>query len=500
MNKQIRRLAAALLVCYLVLFVQLNLLQVVKRDALASNPNNNRAVLRDFDKPRGNIVSADGVVLATSAPSAAGDKFKYQRAYPTGDLFANVTGYFTYAFGATKLEKKYSDVLTGETSDQQLRNLTNFLSNGDNTGSVQLTMRADLQQVAKDALGPREGSVVVMDPHTGAVLAMYSYPSYDPNLVAVHDNAKAEQVLTFLNALPGKPTLANAYQERYMPGSTFKVITTSIALETGVATFATTFPSVKEFVPPQTTNPIENYHGEICGGDLKTAFARSCNTSFAALAVFVGAEKMVAGAQAWGIGEPIPFDLPGGAVSNFGTLADFKDAAARLATRGFGEDDDLMVPLQQAMIASTVANGGVMMKPYIVAKTLDHDGAVLSTASPSVWKTPISAQTASQLNELMVGVVQNGTAKCCLQLNNGIQAAAKTGTAQLNFVPGQPQRSHAWIIAFAPAVNPQYAVAVIIKGTTDDISASTGGKLAGPVAKAVLDYALDPAHQVTTGG
>ena len=213
MNKQIRRLTAALLACYLILFVQLNVLQVVKRDTLAANPSNNRAVLRDFDKPRGSIVTADGVVIASSEPSAATDtKFKFQRVYPKGDLFANVSGYYTFAFGATKLEKKYTEVLAGRTSAQQLGNITNIFSGRDTTGSVRLTMRADLQQVSKDALGNREGSVVVMDPRTGAVLAMYSNPTFDPNAVAVHDNKQAKAVLEFLNAVPGKPLLSNAYQ------------------------------------------------------------------------------------------------------------------------------------------------------------------------------------------------------------------------------------------------------------------------------------------------
>lgn len=488
MNARIRKLAAGLIVCYLVLFVQLNLLQVVKRPELASNPNNNRGVLRDFDKPRGPIVSADGVVVANSKPSAD-TKFKYQRAYPEGDLFANVTGYYTYGFGATKVEKKYSDVLAGNTGQQQLTNITNIFSGQDNTGSVRLTMRADLQQVAKDALGDREGSVVVLDPKTGAVRAMWSYPTYDPNQVAVHDNTQAKNVLTFLNAAPGKPLLANAFQERYMPGSTFKIITTAIAIEAGAINFDSAWANETSFTPEQTTDPIENYNGHVCGGDLREVFRRSCNTPFARTAVLLGAETMVAGTKAWGIGDPIPFDLGGVAVSNFGEVSDFDNAIPKLAIRGFGQDDDSMVPLQMAMIAATVANGGVSMKPYVVDATLDHQGRVLSQTKPSAWRTPITPQTAAMLNELMVGVVQNGTASCCLKLANGIQAAAKTGTAQLN-AKGQQQRSHAWITAFAPAENPQYAVVVMLKGTTDEISAGTGGKLAGPIAKTILDFAL----------
>ena len=489
MNKQIRRLAAGLLVCYLILFVQLNLLQVVKRTDLAKNPNNTRAVLRDFDKPRGKIITADGLVIADSVLSPAGDKSKYQREYPAHDLFGNVTGYYTYAYGATKVEKQFTDVLSGQTSEQQLRAITSIFSNTDNTGDVKLTLRADLQLVAKQALGEREGSVVVMDPRTGAVLALWSYPSYDPNLVVVHDNKKAGDVITFLNASPGKPTLNNAYQERYMPGSAFKIVTTSIALGNNTLSLASTFANETQWTPPQTNNPIQNYQGELCGGNMAEVFARSCNTPFARTGAQMGADVMVAGTKAWGIGETIPFDLAGGAVSHFGEVADFKDAIQKLAISSFGQDNDLIVPLQMAMIASTVANGGVEMQPYAIDSTLDHSGAVLNKTTPTVWKTPITPEVAATMNQLMVGVVNVGTAKCCLQLNNGIQAAAKTGTAQLNAL-GQQQRSHAWITAFAPADAPQYTVAVVLKGVNDQISAGTGGRLAGPIAKTLLDYAL----------
>ena len=205
---------------------------------------------------------------------------------------------------------------------------------------------------------------------------------------------------------------------------------------------------------------------------------------------------MVAGTKAWGIGEKVPFDIPGATSSVFGEVTDFANATPKLAIRGFGQDEDQMVPLHMAMVAATVANGGKMMKPYVVEATLDHGGGVLSRTEPSVWKTPISPTTAATLTELMIGVVQNGTAQCCMQLANGIQAAAKTGTAQLNF-GGQEQRSHAWITAFAPADNPQFAIAVILKGTNAEISAGTGGKLAGPIAKTVLDYAL--AHPLEQG-
>jgi peptidoglycan glycosyltransferase len=246
-------------------------------------------------------------------------------------------------------------------------------------------------------------------------------------------------------------------------------------------------------VPPQTNDPIQNYGGHECGGTMAEVFYRSCNIPFAQLASELGPQRMTDGVRAWGIGEKLPIDLPGAVASSFcGNVTPcdasfFEDNLPLLAIGGFGQGNDLMVPLHMCMVAATVANGGSMMTPHVIDATLKHDGTVIDRTEPSVWKTPISAATAATLTELMVGVVNNGTGRT-MQLDNGIQAAAKTGTAQLNFVEGEPQRSHAWIIGFAPAEAPRYAVSVVIKGTTDQISASTGGKLAGPIAKQVLDY------------
>ncbi len=489
MNRRIRKLVAGLLVLYLALFVSLNLTQVVRKEALDANPQNNRQTIRDFNRPRGPIVTADGVVVAQSVPTVGDDQYKYQRTYPLGDLFSNVTGYYTYSFGSTQVERTQSDVLMGDTTAQTVSGL---FGGTDNTGSVRLTLRADVQQVAAQALGDREGSVVVMDPSTGAIIAMVSSPRYDPNLVATHDAAAAENVLKFLNEVPGKPLLANAYQERYMPGSSFKVITTAIALEHGAVSLDSVFPVLTEWTPPQTNDPIENYAGHECGGTMVQVFYRSCNIPFAQMASGLGPEVMTEGVAAWGIGEPLPIDLPGAAASSFcGNVSPctadfFKDQLPLLAIGGFGQGNDVMVPLHMCMVAATVANKGRMMKPFVVDATLDHDGSVLDRTDAAVWKTPINVQTAGTLNTLMVGVVNSGTGKP-MQLARGIQAAAKTGTAQLN-AAGEPESSHAWIIGFAPAEAPRYAIAVVLKGTSAEISAGTGGRLAGPIAKEVLDY------------
>ena len=211
MNKQIRKLAAGLLVLYLALFVALNVVQVGKKQELNANPQNNRQTIRDFNRMRGPIVTADGVVVARSVPPVGASQFKYQREYPTGDLFSNITGYYTYSFGSTQLEKTKNDVLMGDTTLQKVESV---FGGADNTGSVQLTLRNDVQEVAARALlesvpeGERatlEGSVVVTDIRTGAVIVMVSLPRFDANQVATHDTKEAENVLDFLTNYPGKP-------------------------------------------------------------------------------------------------------------------------------------------------------------------------------------------------------------------------------------------------------------------------------------------------------
>lgn len=489
MNRQIRQLAAGLMVCYVSLFVTLNYWQVGRQQELNARLDNTRAIRREFEEPRGPIVTADGAVVAQSVPNPPGSQYAYQREYPTGELFAGVSGYYTFAFGATQLERTQNSVLTGDTGEQQLRNLPGLITGADDSGTVALTLRNDLQQAAREALGERAGSVVVMDPSSGAVDAMWSFPSYDPNLIVDSNFDTAQDVITFYTNSPGDPLLANAYQQRYMPGSTFKVITTGIALQGGTVTPATTYPDEVEWLPPQTDDPIENYQATTCGGDLLEVFTRSCNIPFAKMAIEVGVAGMTTGVASWGIGETIPIDLPRAAASTFGDTEGLEQALPLLAMRGFGQNEDQMVPLHMAMVAATVANGGQMMSPYVVDATLANNGDVLERTQPEVWQTPISPEVAGTLGSMMESVASEGTASCCIALANGVPVAAKTGTAQLNG-PGEPERSHAWIIAYAPADDPQYALAVVIQGTNAEISASTGGRLAGPVAKTVLDAAL----------
>jgi peptidoglycan glycosyltransferase len=485
-NKKIRQLAFGMMVLYVLLFAATNYWQVGRASDLNGDPDNYRAIRREFDRPRGDIITADGVVVAHSVPNPQGSTFPFHREYPLGTLYAGVTGYYSFGFGATQVERTQNSELTGQTGQQYIGNLEDIVRGGDGTGDVWLTIDSDLQTTARDALAGRNGSVVMLD-MDGRVLAMYSNPTYDPNVIVNPDFDAAGDAMQALIDDDDDPLLNHAYQERFMPGSTFKVITTGIALEAGVISLDTQFDRVTEWTPPQTSNPIQNYDGSNCGGDLREVFRRSCNIPFAQTALDVGIDGMIAGTQAWGIGQPIPIDLPRPAASTFGSTDNLDQQLPVVAMRGFGQQEDQMVPLHMAMVAQTVANGGEMMEPFVVDHTTDSQQRTLTRTSPQVWLRPISPQTAATLNELMQGVVTDGTASCCLGIS-GIRIAAKTGTAQLNDT-GQPEESHAWIMAFAPADNPQYAVAVMLEAQPE-VSASTGGRLAGPIAQRMLETAF----------
>jgi peptidoglycan glycosyltransferase len=493
MNRQIRRLAAFLMVCYVLLFSQLNVLQVFRADEYNDDPRNNRQVVRDFTRPRGSILTADGAVAAESIP--VDDRYELLRTYPNGPLLAAVTGYFSFKYGTDGIERQYNDVLAGQTDGQKIEGWTNLLSDEVNTGDVLLTVRADIQRVAREALGDREGSVVALDPRTGAVLALWSYPSFDPNGIATHDFEAARVYKEALDADPAKPLLVNAYRERYMPGSTFKIVTTAGSLEAGVTSPETVYPVERSWTPPGTTRPIRNFGNLPCGGDLLNVFRLSCNVPFAQMGVDMGPERMVATAERFGYNAAPPIDLPRPAKSFFPPVEAFAFDTPKLAQVSFGQNDVQSTPLETALEAAAVANNGVIMAPYVVAETRDRDGDVLSRATPTAWKQAMEPETAAWLRSAMVEVARNGTARCCMQLASGAQAAAKTGTAQLGT---DPPASHAWITTFAPAENPRVVVTVFVKATPE-VTAGTGGTVAGPVAKRVLDAVLATPDPLAAG-
>lgn len=497
MSRQIKALGAAILVCYLALFVKLNQVQVIQAQALSDRPDNTRQLQRDFNQPRGDIVTADAKVVATSTEQHAA--LRYQRVYPYDELFSGIAGYYSFTFGSDGVERSYNEELAGRTASLRLHRLSGFFSDTSSEGSVVLTVRQDLQETARDQLGGRHGSVVVLDPRTGAILAMWSNPTFNPNLVSDNDAKKAKAARTLYEAVPTKPMLPKAYRERYFPGSTFKVVTATAGLTSGkVTTTSPVFPVVTSYTPPGTTKPINNFDGAACGGTLFTILAVSCNSSFAQMAAEVtGADPMVAAAEAAGFNQRVPIDLPRPARSvyptNFGKVLDTPDGkapiyedSAKLAQTAIGQNDVRSTPLQMAMLAGGVGNRGVIMTPHVMGEIRARDNETVERYPTSPWLESMTPQIASTMHDAMLGVVTDGTAK--IMQTPGWEVGAKTGTAQLGT---KPPASHGWMIAFAGRSGEaaRVAVAVLVEDLPG-VDGATGGAIAGPIAKAVLDKAL----------
>jgi len=485
MNRGIRKVGGAVTVLLLVLVAQLTYLQIIHADKLDNDPRNLRSVLRDINRARGDIVSTDGEVLARSVASTDGSQFDYQREYPLGGLTAQVVGYQSFVIGNMGIERSYNSALAGRAAE--LRSLGDVLRGKETTGTVVLALRTAVQRAAADALGDQRGSVVVLDVKTGGIVAMYSNPTYDPQPLAGHNTQAVNDYFTALSNDPAKPNLARAYQEIYPPGSTFKIVTSAVAFDTGTATPQTVYPTTNSLDLPLTTNVLKNFGGATCGGTVFESFVASCNTTFAKVGLDLG-DKFPPGLERFGVeGEAPPLDVYPGAVRNTGLEgADFQTDAPQFAFAGIGQGTVATSPLAMAMVAASVANGGVMLEPRAATEIRDQDGAVVQRFGPSPWKTAMTPATAQALNAMMRTVVERGTGTRA-QIA-GVAVAGKTGTAQNS--TGNP---HAWFVGFAPAEAPQYAVAVIVEnGGTSSGDNATGGVVAAPIGARMLQAALTP--------
>ena len=483
MNRNIRKLGVVIIGLYLVLFVKLNWIQVVQKQSLDTNPLNTAQVRRDYNRPRGTISSADGVLLAQSTANPdLNSEFDRLRVYPEGALFGQITGYFSFTFGSTAVERQYNDELAGTTFDQQVSGFADLFVARENVGNLTVTVRKDIQQVARDSLGDRAGSVVAIDPRSGDLLAFWSSPSYDPNDISTLDSKAANENWRALNSAPGNPLRSHQFQDRYFPGSTFKVVTAGIGLRTGrVTDVDPSYPFSTSYTAENTSVPIKNFGGEVCGGTLPEILKTSCNSAFAEMgAETIGADDMVSGVADWGFNSTPPIDLPGAVRSVFPT--DVANNAAKLAQSSIGQNDVQASPLQMALVAAGVANGGTIMKPHVLAEVRNSQGEIVKSYTPTPWLHPMSAGAADELRRDMLGVVAGGTATALAI--PGFDVGGKTGTAQLGTTP---PRSHTWMIGFAgpPGQPPTVAVAVVV---LDQPGASeyTGGVVAAPIARAVL--------------
>jgi peptidoglycan glycosyltransferase len=490
MSRQIRRLGVGFLALFLVLFAQVNYIQVFAADELADNPANaKRQLIAEYAINRGEILASDRrTVLATSGKSPG--ELRYERRYPQGPLYATVTGYYSFVYGKTGVEAAYNDYLTGDAAELLPQTLADqVLGRPKRGGSVVTTIDVDLQRAAAGALGSQEGAVVAIQPSTGYVRALYSNPSYDPNELASQDAKEVRAAWERLNADPDKPMLSRAISELYPPGSTFKTVTSAAALADGYGVDST-WPNPHELDLPQTTATIENFGGVTCPGGsqitLMQALTVSCNVVFGEVGLKVGAETLSDQAHAFGFGptsdgEIVPFDIPW----QHGVFPDpsyFADRQPAVAISAIGQDQVTANPMQMALVVSAIANHGVEMRPRLVEEVRDQDGRVVASFGPDEWGRPMSPKDAASLTQMMIGVVQNGTGTAAQV--SGITVAGKTGTAQHGTGSEPP---HAWFVCFSPDLDLAVAVVVLNGGSLG--SEATGGQVAAPIARAVLEEA-----------
>lgn len=515
MNRPVHKLAAALAVLLVAVFVNLNYVQVVKGGDYRNDPHNRRVLLAEYASPRGQIV-VQGESVALSKKTD--DELKYLRQYPKGPVYAAVTGYYSFVYDATGIEKAENSVLSGNDSRLFGTQLAGLLTGRDpKGGSVELTLNRAAQEAAYQAMKGadgkmRAGAVVALDPSTGAILAAVSTPSYDPNLLSSHSPSKMEQAWTQLQAAPTQPMLNRALNQRYPPGSVFKVIDAAAALEAGVKP-TDRIPAPNSYWPldPKRTDAcpanhqapcLENFEGERCdnGRDATLAFAlaKSCNTTFGILANSpkLGAAKLAAEAKKFGLdGERLTVPLPV-ARSTIGDPDELARDAAALAQTAIGQRNVGVTPLQAAMLSAAVVNDGTLMKPYLVARELGPNLSVLDEAERTELQQVLDPDLARQLRTMMVGVVTSpeGTGgPADITDLPGVVVGGKTGTAD-HGVPdanGKQPPPHAWFSGFALQNGvPKIAVAVIIENGGVSGNETTGGLAAGPVAKAVMEAYL----------
>lgn len=479
MNRPIRRVAIVAFVLFGLLLGNQTYTIMIRQDDLNSNPVNRRTRDEEFGQDRGSILVGQ-TQIAQSVPSD--DQYQFQRVYPEGRLYAPITGFFSYDQGRAGLEASYNRELAGTADSQFINRFLDSLTGEVPTGaSIETTVNARAQRAAYEGLGDRKGAVVALDPRTGAVLALASTPSYDPNQIADHDLQAAREAYIRLSEDPDRPMANRAAREIYPPGSVFKLVTAAAALENGMTT-ETLVDSPAQLRLPQTTTDLGNQVN--CGGDRVTiaqALKVSCNTAFANIALTLGGDTMRAQAEKFGFGSrPLP-EL--NAVAS--RYPDKLDPPSTALT-GIGQYDVAATPLQMAMVTAAIANEGQLFEPHLVARVRAANLNVISTTKPRLQSQAMRKENAQALAKMMVGVVQDGTGTNA-QIS-GHTVGGKTGTAQS--APNRPP--YAWFTSYAldDSGQPVVAVAVFVEAADIPRSEIGGNRVAAPIARDVMEALL----------
>ena len=485
MNGPLRRVSTVVALLFAALFISTTLIQVIFAPSINARPDNRRTLLDNYSRQRGAILVGDQAV-AVSQPTP-NEEIKYLRTYPQPLPYSHTTGYFSYTYGAGGgLEGSADDLLSGSSSQLFYTRVTDLLTGKQPVGAtIQTTINPKAQDAADKGLGNQRGAVLALDPKTGAILAMISHPQYDPNRLSAHDQASVVKAWNELNADPNQPLINRAIAGNlYPPGSVFKIVTASAALENGNVDANTQIPAPAVMELPQSSVGLPNYDRQPCGPNNQTTLLRaleiSCNTAFGYLGMQVGAQALADQAAKFGFGTTMR--IPTRAEpSRFPSGID----QAQTAQSAIGQYEVRVTPLQVAMVSAAIANEGVVMRPYLINQVLSADLQTLDRTAPERLGTAVSPQTADTLTQMLTSVVDQGTgtpAKIA-----GVKVAGKTGTAE----QGNGKPPHAWFTAFAPADDPKVAVAVVVEDGGNAGNEAAGGRLAGPIAKAVMEAVLN---------
>ncbi|MDQ6714829.1 MAG: penicillin-binding transpeptidase domain-containing protein [Actinomycetota bacterium] len=485
MNGPLRRVSTVVALLFTALFVSTTLIQVIYAPSINARPDNRRTLLDNYSRERGTILVGDQPIAKSVA--TPNEEIKFLRSYPAGPLYGHVTGYFSYTFGAGGgLEGSADGLLSGSSDQLFYTRVTDLLTGRTPVGaSVELTINAKAQQAADKALGNQRGAVVALDPKTGAILAMVSHPQYDPGQLSAHDQGLVIKSWQALTSDPTQPMVDRTIGGNlYPPGSVFKIVTASAALESGKVTEQTAIPAPAVMTLPLTSAGLPNYDRQPCGPNNQTtlqhALEISCNTAMGFVGMQVGAQALSDQAAKFGFGTTLripsrvePSRFPAGINQ------------AQTAQSAIGQFDVRVTPMQVAMVSAAIANGGVVMRPYLVQQVLSADLQTIDRTSPQQLGVAVSPTTASTLTRMLTSVVDNGTGTPARI--NGVQVAGKTGTAE----QGNGKPPHAWFTSFAPAGDPKVAVAVVVEDGGNAGSEAAGGRNAGPIAKAVMEAVLN---------
>jgi peptidoglycan glycosyltransferase len=495
MNTPLRRVGLAMLAMIVLLLANATYIQIVKADDYRDDPRNRRVLLEEYSRQRGKILTADKQIIANV--KSTNGRLQYQRTYANGPMYAPITGFYSVRFGATGLEATENEILNGSDDRLFVRRLSDLITGRDpRGGNIVTTINSKVQQAAYDAMTANgfTGAVVAIKPDDGQILAMVSTPSYDPSGLASPDGDVQQQTYDQYKDAnnPAKPMLNRAISENYAPGSTFKLVTASAALSDGKDknTPVTQSPGINVINGDTNCDTDEsaclaNYSRGNCGdGTMQSALAHSCNTAFAQLADQLGKDKLLDQASKYGIGDPdlrlpmrvVPSCIGPAANGQCMTIPD----RPALFQSGIGQKDVRLTALENCTIAATIANGGSRMRPQLVQKVLAPDLDEISGYDPDEVDQALSGGDADELRDMMIESEKNtsGPGK-----RGDLTIASKTGTAETGIDP-KSAPPFAWYVAFAPADNPQIAVAVVVE--SKDVAA-TGGKLAAGVGRATIN-------------